>query len=665
MRSWQVLCVASALVGVGCGVDSGGSTRDPGPVIDPNIPVDSRAAIVAETPPPPITGGTLLIVDGYTAVVADTDRDRVSIVDLQAREVVAHVALNPNDQPGRLVEGADGRVHVALRGSGEVATIDLSSAGIVNRTRVCGAPRDIAYEAPTSQLHVACQGGALVTLNVDVDDETRALRGIAIERSVHVAPDLRDVILRGDQVLVARFKSAELLEINRTDGVIEAERTLRGTSQRSERFLETGEIVTETRDFDPTVAWRALPIGEGKVAMVHQRSMSSEIELTDPHASSEEDPGPLPPMDDNPYGGSGNCDSIVQSAVSVVAEDGSVMHTPSLAASVLPVDATYDSLNNELVVVNAGLHDPNAPTRSSGFDGMVPGAPTIDFGGAFGASSGSVTRVSLASAGETDSFFAGECVLDSVPVEGQPIAVALAGDAGVIVQSREPAMLVFVTSNGNETLSLGGDSVLDTGHEIFHRDAGAGIACASCHAEGAEDGHVWTFSTFGERRTQAINVGLEGTEPFHWSGDMPQLSILVSEVFVQRMGGAQQTAERLGALGGWMFAQRPSEPMRAANDPAVMRGHALFNAPEVGCNNCHSGAKLTNNTTVDVGTGEPFQVPSLVGIAYRAPFIHTGCAPTLRDRFTNTECGGGDQHGHTSQLNDGQIDDLVAYLESL
>jgi cytochrome c peroxidase len=117
-----------------------------------------------------------------------------------------------------------------------------------------------------------------------------------------------------------------------------------------------------------------------------------------------------------------------------------------------------------------------------------------------------------------------------------------------------------------------------------------------------------------------------------------------------------------------MFAVQAPAPIRSANDAAAMRGHELFSSREVGCMNCHSGAKLTDNGTVDVGTGqrgESFQVPSLIAIGYRAPFIHTGCAETLRDRFTNPACGGGDTHGKTSQLNDSQIDDLVAYLETL
>src|SRR5207244_3010320 len=91
------------------------------------------------------------------------------------------------------------------------------------------------------------------------------------------------------------------------------------------------------------------------------------------------------------------------------------------------------------------------------------------------------------------------------------------------VQSREPATLTIFTDisgNNSRTVDLGGGSVFDTGHELFHRDAGAGIACASCHAEGGEDGRVWRFDPIGDRRTQAVHIGLKGTEPFHWDGDM-------------------------------------------------------------------------------------------------------------------------------------------------
>jgi hypothetical protein len=72
---------------------------------------------------------------------------------------------------------------------------------------------------------------------------------------------------------------------------------------------------------------------------------------------------------------------------------------------------------------------------------------------------------------------------------------------------------------------------------------------------------------------------------------------------------------------------------------------------------------MTNNASMDVGTGGPFQVPSLLGVGWRAPFLHDGRAATLRDRFGPS--GGGNRHGVTSRLTPSQIDDLIAYLEVL
>jgi mono/diheme cytochrome c family protein len=255
------------------------------------------------------------------------------------------------------------------------------------------------------------------------------------------------------------------------------------------------------------------------------------------------------------------------------------------------------------------------------------------------------------------------CLRSPMFVPGQPTAVAFASDGTLVVQSREPARLILMFSGGMRMIELGGESRLDTGHELFHRDPGVGIACASCHGEGGDDGHTWKFSRIGRRRTQAVNIGLAGTEPFHWSGEMENLNTLMNEVFVGRMGAAPQSEPRLNALSSWIFQQRPPASLRNPQDEAALRGKALFESAEVGCAACHSGEKLTNNDNADVGTGLALQVPSLIGIGHRAPFMHTGCAATLRDRF-DPECGG-DQHGQTAGLDPAQIDDLVAYLESL
>jgi cytochrome c peroxidase len=128
------------------------------------------------------------------------------------------------------------------------------------------------------------------------------------------------------------------------------------------------------------------------------------------------------------------------------------------------------------------------------------------------------------------------------------------------------------------------------------------------------------------------------------------------------MSGPTLSGTQVDALGGWMDAL-PSPVAVPSDREAVARGATLFYG-EAQCATCHSGAMLTNNETVAVGTGRAFQVPSLVGVAHRLPVMHDGCAVTLRDRF-RPECGGGDEHGRTAHLSEPQLDDLVAFLTTL
>ncbi|MGA3122465.1 MAG: hypothetical protein ABSF69_17005 [Polyangiaceae bacterium] len=59
--------------------------------------------VVAAVAPPPISGGTLLVLaDGVTAIVSDPDRDAVYVVDTATATVTATVALQAGDEPGAL-----------------------------------------------------------------------------------------------------------------------------------------------------------------------------------------------------------------------------------------------------------------------------------------------------------------------------------------------------------------------------------------------------------------------------------------------------------------------------------------------------------------------------------------------------------------------------------
>jgi cytochrome c peroxidase len=138
----------------------------------------------------------------------------------------------------------------------------------------------------------------------------------------------------------------------------------------------------------------------------------------------------------------------------------------------------------------------------------------------------------------------------------------------------------------------------------------------------------------------------------------------VQDVFVGRMSGPELQPDQVSATLRWIDSQPRTPHTRVLDAAAVDRGRLLFNDSTRGaCATCHTGPSLTNNLTVDVGTGGAFQVPSLVGIGTRGPYMHNGCAETLRDRFG--ACGGGDKHGVTSRLAPGQIDDLVSFLNTL
>ena len=140
------------------------------------------------------------------------------------------------------------------------------------------------------------------------------------------------------------------------------------------------------------------------------------------------------------------------------------------------------------------------------------------------------------------------------------------------------------------------------------------------------------------------------------------LAALVGDVYTTRMNGEVLADGQEGALATWV-QNVPAPPAPSWVDTAsAARGQTLFTSSTIGCSGCHAGAKLTNNMTLDVGTGGAFQVPPLMGVGWRAPLLHNGCAATLADRFGACATP---QHGQISSLTQANIADLVSYLETL
>lgn len=556
------------------------------------LPMDERPVETASGVPA-ISGGTLLVLDdGAVAIAADPDRDLIHVVNVVHREVIATVALEAGDRPGRAVQDADGVVHVVLRGVGAIASMDPADGTVLARHPTCANPRGIAWDGAGARLLVACAGGEIVT----------HAPGGAIETRTAVSPDLRDVIVQDDRIRVTRFRTAEVLELDADLGVI--------------AVASPADAVSGRR---PGTAWRTIPTPDGGWLMVHQNATSTPINLDVPQY----------------YDGGAGCSGPVASILALAEPGGTVSSSGELMFATLAVDAAISSDGAHVALAVAGQSDASSPTmqRTRGVIVMDRDMLVPEPGG---------------------------CV-DPVdhPVSGQPVAVAFADPRTLVVQSREPAALYVLSMAGDDTVAieLEGESRRDTGHDLFHQDAGTGLACASCHPEGGDDGRVWTFVPGPlERRTQPLDVGLAGTEPLHWSGDMITFDMLADEIHARRMGALTQSPERLDAFREWVFSISPPNPEHVADD-AVLAGRELFVAR--GCAGCHDDDALAAGRSAEIG-GEILQAPSLRGVAVRPPFMHDGRVADLRaavlDMVALTP-------GATLETAD--LDAIVAYLQSL
>jgi mono/diheme cytochrome c family protein len=592
------------------------------------------------SPPPPISGGTLAALrDGETAVAADPDRDRIFVADYARETLLAELPLEPGDEPGRVIEDADGRVHVALRRGGSIITLARDPWRIAGRRPVCPAPRGLAQDSQQGLLHVACADGQLVSLAPEPAG--------AVVRRLQLDPDLRDVVVDGEVLLVSRFRSAEVLTIDRGGAVVARQVPPDRTTHRFTRSPDPRTGGSREAHMVSSVAWRLVGLRPGQAVLLHQRALDDEVGA---------EPGG--------YGGNGCSGGVVESAVSGVGPLASPNPGAVLGPNVtLAVDLAIAPDRYKIAVVSpANVKSSRMQVYELNTTDLTNGGSNCGRGGAVPGEGGKRPGGSPdggADAGLPDPIEARQPI-------GEATAVAYDRRGHLLVQTREPATVQLLT--GNRTVLLSRVSREDTGHAIFHANSGSSLACAACHPEALEDGRSWKFrnhkGVLEIRRTQNLSGQIAATAPFHWNGDLKDLGALMKEVFVSRMNGPSLDAEQVQMLGNWIegVPALPTVPPR--DQAAVDRGRELFHSAAVNCASCHAGPLYTNNTTVDVGTGGALQVPSLRGVRWRPPFMHDGCARTLEDRFSQ-KCGGGDRHGITSRLGPDQIADLIAFMESL
>ncbi|MGF1465325.1 MAG: cytochrome-c peroxidase [Sandaracinaceae bacterium] len=578
--------------------------RAPGP----ELSEDERAAILARLDEPaPFRpafegGGLLVLADGATAVVAEPDRSILLVLDL-ASETHRTVFLEEGAYPADLVEDGAGRVHVVLRGPGELLSFRPAERAMGERRAVCPAPRGVAYDPSLDALHVACVGGELVTLPAAGGPPSRVL---------HLDPDLRDVVVQGGALYVSRHRSAEVL-------VVEGEEV---ADRVRPPPIWAGDI-----QFAAVVAARMVAHPEGGVLVAHHRVPEDTITVA--ASGVYYGPSSAPPC----------APSVVGTDLSRLDRLG-VLTSHRVPGMTAPLDLAVRGDRVAVVSASTDRRQPLGLRVVTLEEGELCASPADLSAEPFEHPDSSGRDLS-----DDDPFravaFRGEALL----------ALPAAGQGGLLLyQGSDPRRIPLPDAAPRGSVGRG----LFTG-------APAGIACASCHPAGGDDGHVWVFDPPGPRRNQDLRGGLMATAPYHWTGDQPDLVGVIEAAFTDRIGRPVSLEEQV-EVARWLQSL-PMPAGSAASPEAVARGHSLFASEEAGCASCHAGRHLTNNESTDLGDGLEVQVPSLLGVGARAPYLRDGCAATLEDVLRGDCFARPEVHG--GHLDEAQRADLVAYLRSL
>ena len=232
-----------------------------------------------------------------------------------------------------------------------------------------------------------------------------------------------------------------------------------------------------------------------------------------------------------------------------------------------------------------------------------------------------------------------------------------------------------------------------------------GLACAGCHPEGRDDGHVWHEAQFDTvdgvntnfvgtyenlpdlarkkgypRRTPMLAGMVKAQGPYGWHGESETLPArLVGGFGLHRWGGVPKETGGT-ALGR---AHLITEFVRAGLVPPPReereltekekRGKEVFASEETRCAKCHvPESEYTDRTAYpfrkvgqvsgfDDEPRQEFKTPSLRFVAGRAPYFHDGRASTL-EKLVELN---GDRMGKTSHLSAEDREALVAFLRTL
>lgn len=673
----------------------------------------AAAALVASGCQAPVSpgytrsAGTLALSrDDAFLYAVDTDNEILAVVDTATRQLVTQIPVG--HQPERVTVGADDRIYVTNRRSRSVSVIERGAWRELAQVPVGVEPIGLATSGDGKTLYVvsstALESSHTGTLTA-IDTAALTTRW-----TLPVGAEPRGVTLLSDsRALVSLAKDGDVALVD-----LDKAQVLRpGTdlAVQANRFPSEGDMAPMPccgpSAFHPRgmVDLTVTPDGTRAFAPV---TWASEAVISTSSIVSTPDGGTIvglpPPGGGGSYGNGGPCSvgSIAAAGLVTFDADGApkvdslegCFGTPASSSAPAPdypptalstalafsgealqgvsvsvVDPTGSWLfivgrdtNNVLVLpARRRLTTSTMPTEARGGVQAPTVPPVVDVGaGPNGiAITKDATRAFVLNAFDhTVSELASSKQNGSSSVQEVGPRIQIASDvlAPDVVAGRK---LFFSARDGRMT------------------GAQTGISCGSCHVDGREDGNVWNFDE-GPRQTPSLaGRKLAETAPYHYSGQFPSMPEFIDITARERMGGAGVSPDDAEAISAYLSSLPAADNPNATAQLSRAQAHGQQLFAQAHCDGCHGGDALTNNGFADVGTfvssgmvldnwvvkNKGLNVPSLLGLARTAPYLHDGSAATVMDVLTQAQTTGA--HGELIGLSRGDLGDLAAYLETL
>lgn len=651
------------------------------------------------------SGSVALSKDDALVYAADSDTNTVFIIDTKTLKEVAHVQVG--SQPEKLLVAPDDTLYVTNRMSRSVSVIRRGDWKEATQLKVGVEPVGLGISPDGKTLYVVnatqlttAETGSLMAFDTNTLQQKFEVPVGAEPRGLAVLSNgkaMVSLLKEGDVALVDLNKQA--VTVPNTD----VNSRLNGTN--------FGNVNNGQNDFPGPSAGISTVHTRGATSLavspdgnqVYATALLASDAVLVGDGNSQANLQTVPSGSGDGYGG-GSCGATAVASpavltftnsaepkVSNVTNCGGTVD-PTVPALALnsgnpdrpiqgPVAVVSDPTGSFLYVVNQQTDNVAVvPTTQRQSADQSSGLPEDKFGGSF--TGGSNVRA-LVDTGMFPGQSAGPTGI-ALTQDGKTAYVYNAFEHTLALVSRNTDGVLTTTQWVQVTQDTLPDDVrLGRGFFFNANDKrmnnpGVGIACATCHVESREDGHVWNF-TDGPRQTPSLaGRMIEQTAPYHWSGVFPTLGDFMTHTVAQRMGGTGFNETMATQVSAYLnVIPAPDNGNRGATlTDAQARGQLVF--AQAACGSCHSGPAFTNNSFQNVGTfitdttiehDDPqltsLNVPSLLGLARTAPYLHTGAATTIKGRIMMDKASGNELHGAVKSLNDGQVDDLVAYLSTL